>query len=182
VTNQESRTAHNSEQEPTDDGASSATGTAAADVERLQSELADARDRILRVQAELENFRRRSRRELEDERKYANVPLLRDLLPVVDNIDRAIEAAGKTQDSNSLLEGIKMVKQQLETVLQRYHCKPVKAHGEHFDPHFHEAISMQPSPEHDESTVLHVAQSGYQVHDRVIRPAQVIVSTAAPKE
>jgi molecular chaperone GrpE len=181
VTNKEPRTAHNSEQEPTEDGASSATGTA-ADVERLQSELADARDRILRVQAELENFRRRSRRELEDERKYANVPLLRDLLPVVDNIDRAIEAAGKTQDSNSLLEGIKMVKQQLESVLERYDCKPVKALGEHFDPHFHEAISMQPSQEHDVNTVVHVAQSGYQVHDRVIRPAHVIVSTAVPKE
>lgn len=151
------------------------------DVERLQSDLAEARDRTLRVQAELENFRRRSRRELEDELKYANVPLLRDLLPVVDNMHRAIEAAQKTQDAGSLLEGFKMVKQQLESVLERHQCQPIKALGEPFDPHLHEAISMQPSADHAANTVLHVVQTGYQVHDRVIRPSEVIVSAAAEK-
>jgi molecular chaperone GrpE len=153
----------------------------AMDLQRLQAELADSRDRTLRVQAELENFRRRSRRELEDERKYANVPMLRDLLPVVDNMGRAIEAAQKTQDASALLEGFKMVKQQLESVLQRHHCLPIEALGEPFDPHLHEAITMQPSADKPANTVLHVVQTGYQVHDRVIRPAQVIVSTAADK-
>ena len=181
MTNQDTRTAQEVEREAAENEAAAAGRSTSADAGRLQSELAEARDRTLRVQAELENFRRRSRRELEDERKYASVPLLRDLLPVVDNIDRAIEAAGKTQDSGALLEGFKLVKQQLESVLERHQCKPIKALGEHFDPHLHEAISMQPSADHEQNTVLHVAQMGYQVHDRVIRPSQVIVSTAAPE-
>jgi molecular chaperone GrpE len=159
--------------------ADAAPQSEAADVERLQSELAEARDRTLRVQAELENFRRRSRRELQDELKYANVPLLRDLMPVVDNMERAIEAAQKTDDAASLLEGFRMVKQQLVSVLERHHCVVIPALGQPFDPNLHEAISMQPSADQPANTVLYVAQTGYQLHDRVVRPTQVIVSTVA---
>ena len=146
-----------------------ATPDASAQVQELQ-------DRLLRTQAELDNFRKRSRRELEDERKYASLPLMRDLLPVIDNVGRAIEAAGKNADATSLLEGFRMVSQQLNGVLERHHCKPIKAQDEQFDPHFHEAILQQPSADKPENTVLMVTQSGYQMHDRVIRPAQVIVS------
>ena len=147
------------------------------ELERLQNELSEARDRLLRSQAEFENFRKRSRREIEDERKYANVPLLRDLLPVVDNLDRAIEAAQSAADAGTLLGGVKMVRQQLEVVLGRHECQPIEALNEPFDPHLHEAITTQPSPQHPANTVLHVVQRGYQLHDRVIRPSQVIVST-----
>jgi molecular chaperone GrpE len=146
------------------------------EVLQLKAELAEAQDRALRSLAEMENFRRRTRRELEDERRYASVPLLRDLLPVFDNINRAIAAAEKTQDAASLLEGFKMVRQQLDEVLQRHQCREIPALGEPFDPNRHEAISAQPSAEHAPNTVLHVVQPGFQIHDRVIRPSQVIVS------
>lgn len=150
--------------------------TEQVDIEQLQTEIAEARDKILRAQADLENFRKRSRRELEEERKYANVPLLKDLLPVMDNIDRAIEAAQKSQDAGPLLEGVKMVKQQLAAALQRHHCVEIKAAGEVFNPHKHEALTAMPSAQHAPNTVLQVVQPGYEVHERVIRPSQVIVS------
>jgi molecular chaperone GrpE len=146
------------------------------EMEQLQAELAEARDKILRAQADLENYRKRSRRELEDERRYANVPLLKDLLPVVDNIERALEAAQKANEGGTLLEGIKMVKQQLTGVLSKHHAQEIKALGQPFDPHLHEALTAQPSAEHPENTVVQVVQPGYQVYDRVIRPSQVIVS------
>jgi molecular chaperone GrpE len=159
-----------------------ASASAAADndmqqeMEQLQTELAEARDKILRAQADLENYRKRSRRELEEERRYANVPLLKDLLPVVDNIDRAMEAAQKANETGTLLEGIKLVKQQLAATLARHYCQEIKAQGLPFDPHLHEALTAQPAAEYPANTVLQVVQPGYQVHDRVIRPSQVIVS------
>lgn len=142
------------------------------------SELALARDKFLRAQAELDNYRKRARRELEDERKYALMPLLRDLLPVVDNIQRAIDAAEKSSESGSLLEGFKLVSQQLAVALAKHHCVPIAALGEPFDPHRHDAILEQPSPDHPPGTVIMVTQPGYILHDRVVRPAQVIVAKA----
>lgn len=156
--------------------------SSSVEFERLQNDLNEARDRLLRAQAEFENFRKRSRRELDDERKYANAALLQDLLPVADNMDRAIEAAQKTQKSSdavALLEGFQMVRQQLDAAMARHHCQPIKALGEPFDPHLHAAITAQPSSEHPANTVLAVVQTGYQLHDRVIRPSQVVVSTRA---
>ncbi len=143
-----------------------------------QDPLAEANDRVLRTQAELENYRRRARRELEDQARYAAMPLLRDLMPVLDNMERAIEAAEKAEETGSLLDGFKMVKQQLETILQQQQCTVIDAHGKPFDPNLHEAISQQPSDEHPPGTVMLVAQTGYQLRDRVVRPSQVIVSTA----
>src|SRR5687767_4285571 len=148
-------------------------------MEQLQVELAEARDKILRAQADLENYRKRSRRELEEERRYANVPLLKDLLPVVDNIDRAVDAAQKSGEGGALLEGIKLVKQNLAAALARHHCVEIKAQGEPFDPHFHEALTAVTSQEHPANTVVQVVQPGYKVHDRVIRPSHVIVSKSS---
>jgi molecular chaperone GrpE len=148
------------------------------DVAKLRSQLAESQENELRTQAELENFRKRARRELDDERRYANVPLLRDLLPVVDNMERAISAAQKTPEASILLEGVRMVAQSLHGVLARHHCKRIEALGKPFDPAVHEAIAQQPSADHPPNTVLLVAHEGYMVHDRVVRPAQVIVSTA----
>src|SRR5262245_31027092 len=88
------------------------------------AELAAANDRLLRLQAEMQNLRNRTSREIADERKYAALPVLRDLLPVVDNIDRAIEAAAKTGEAGNLLEGFRLVRQQLATVLSSHHCEP----------------------------------------------------------
>jgi len=146
------------------------------ELEKLQTELKDAQDRYLRSQAELENTRKRFRREMDDERKYAFMPLLKDLVPVLDNIERAIEAAKKTPDPAKILEGVQMVATQLEEALGRHACTRIKADGELFDPNFHQAILQQPAADKPENTVLLVTQAGFQLHDRVVRPAQVIVS------
>jgi molecular chaperone GrpE len=103
---------------------------------------------------------------------------MRDLLPVIDNMQRAIEAAEKSDEGGGLLEGFKLVAQQVETVLGQYHCKRIEAIGEPFDPNWHEAILQQPSADHEPGTVIMVTQPGYQLHDRVVRPPQVIVAQA----
>jgi molecular chaperone GrpE len=146
------------------------------DASQLREELQAAKERALRAQAELENFRKRVQREQEDFAKYREVSLLTDLLPVMDNLDRAIDAASKQADASSLLQGVKMVSTQLTEVLAKHNCTRIGIVGEAFDPNFHQAIMQQPSAEHAENTVLVVAASGYKVYDRTIRPAQVIVS------
>ncbi len=159
--------------------AQGATAEAPAEIERLKAELEGCSDRMLRAQAELENFRKRARRELDDERLYANVPLLRDLLPALDNMQRAIAAIEKNAATAPMVEGIRMVAQGFEALLVRYHCKKIEAMGMPFDPAFHEAIAQQPAPELPAHTVMAVAVDGYVVHDRVLRPAQVVVSQAS---
>jgi molecular chaperone GrpE len=146
------------------------------EMEQLRADLREATDRVLRAQADLENYRKRSRRELDEERRYAFIPLLRDLLPVVDNIQRAIAAAEKSAESGALLDGIRMVAGSLESTLARHHCHRIDAMNKPFDPAFHEAIAQQPNSSVPEHTVLAVAQEGYVLHDRVVRPAQVVVS------
>jgi molecular chaperone GrpE len=141
------------------------------------AELASANDRLLRLQAEMQNLRNRTSREIADERRYAALPVLRDLLPVVDNIDRAIEAAEKAGEAENLLAGFRLVKQQLHTILTRHECEPIAADGQPFDPNFHEAILQQPSADVPAGNVMMVTQPGYKLHDRVVRPAQVIVSS-----
>lgn len=143
----------------------------------IDHELSAAKDRALRAQAELDNYRKRMRKEMEDERRYAQLPLLSDLLPVIDNVQRAIQAAEKSTEGAGLLAGFKMVAQQLEGVLSRHHCRRIEALHKPFDPHLHAAILQQPTGEFPPNTVVQVAQEGYQLHDRVLRPAQVIVST-----
>jgi molecular chaperone GrpE len=146
----------------------------------LRDELEEVRDRSLRAQAELENYRKRVTRQMEEERRYANLSLLGDLLPVWDNTVRAIEAAAKTPDVATLLEGFKMVAGQLERVLATHHCKRIEALHQPFDPHRHQAISQQPSADYPPNTVILVAQEGFLFHERVVRPSQVIVSSAPP--
>ncbi len=145
---------------------------------QVQAEIAALKDRELRARAELENYRKRAARELTDSLRYANLPIMRDLLPVLDNVERAIEAAEKNADAAGLLEGLKLMRQQLQDVLQRHHCRPIEALHAAFNPHLHHAILQQPSEEFPPNTVLIVTQNGYQLHDRVVRPSQVIVSAS----
>ncbi len=157
-------------------------GTDAAEVaadrptDAVGRELADARDRLLRAQAELENFRRRSRREYEEAQRYREIDLLRDLLPVLDNVLRAVDAAEKTADVESLKAGFRMTAQQIEKVLESHGCKSIETAGRPFDPNVHEAILEQVVPGSSAGTVVGVASRGYRLHDRVVRPAQVIVA------
>ena len=150
---------------------------AQSEYELLRTEMAEAKDRLLRAQAELENYRRRSQREMQDLLRYAELPLLRDLLPVVDDISRAIQAAEKAPDAGGLLEGFRMVEQKLSRFLEAHDCKRIAALDQPFDPNLHQAIAQQPSADKPANTVMLVAQDGYTLHDRVVRPAQVIVSS-----
>lgn len=151
----------------------------------LESQLATEQDRVLRLQAELQNVLSRKSRELADEKRYASLKLMRDMLPVLDNIDRAIESAenaSEADDQSSLLQGVRLVRQQMMTVFTQHACEQIPAEGEVFDPEVHEAILQQPSADFEAGAVTMVTQQGYKLHDRVIRPAQVIVSAGPPQE
>ncbi len=150
---------------------------AQSELDALRVDVTEAKDRLLRAQAELENYRRRSQRELQDTLRFAELSLLRDLLSVVDNIARAIQAAEKAPDGSGLLEGFRMVAQQLDGVLAAHDCLRIAALDQPFDPHSHQAILQQPVPDKPANTVLQVVQDGFTLHDRVVRPAQVIVSS-----
>lgn len=138
--------------------------------------LSEAEARVLRAQAELENFRKRTRRERDEDRKYAALPMIRDILPVIDNLQRAIIAADDGSEGSGLTAGVQMVLTQLEMVLQQHDCVEIPAAGQDFDPSNHEAVAQRISDEFPAGKVLEVAQTGYKLHDRVIRPAQVVVS------
>ncbi len=146
-------------------------------VDSLREQLKQADERVLRAQAELENFRKRARRDMDDQRQYANLPLVSDLLPAFDNLDRAVDAAERNENATGLITGVKMVVAQIQAVLEKYHCRRVAAAGQPFDPNVHEAIAQEPSDELPAGTVSRVVGVGYQLHDRVIRPSQVMVST-----
>jgi len=146
---------------------------ATADVDELAAE----RDRMLRLQAEMENLRNRTAREISEAQRYAPLTIVRDLLPVIDNIDRAIEAAEQSDEAAGLLEGFKLVRQQLTAILERHHCQRIEDVGQPFDPQVHDAILQQPSDEHPANHVMLVTESGYRLFDRVVRPSKVIISS-----
>lgn len=146
-------------------------------IETLRAEVAEAQERAFRIAAELDNFRKRMRREAEEAARYAELPVLRDLLAVQDNLQRAIDAAGAAEVNGGVVEGVRMVAQQLDQLLRNHHCEPIPAVGETFDPNFHEALRTEPSDEHAANVVSRELRVGYRLHDRVIRPAQVFVST-----
>ena len=135
-------------------------------------------ERFLRAQAELENYRKRLRRESEEERKYAVQPIIRDFLPALDNLRRAADAARNNLQATDLVRGIDMVLQQLDAALGAHGARPIESVGKPFDPHLHEAVQQFPSADHPPMTVLQELERGYTVHDRVIRPSKVIVSKA----
>ena len=144
--------------------------------ESLQGQLAEANDRALRAQAELENYRKRSRREYEEAQRYREIDLLRDLLPVLDNVLRAIEAADKATDVESLRSGFRMTAQQIEKLLSGHGCQTIETDGAAFDPTVHDAILHQEAAGVAPGTIVGTASRGYRLHDRVVRPAQVIVA------
>jgi molecular chaperone GrpE len=168
--------------DPTSEGQSAAADSAESVAGRVPldgavaQQLRDAEDRVLRAQAELENFRKRSRQEYEDALRYREIDLLRDLLPVLDTVRRAIDASENTTDVDSLRSGFRMTVQQLEKVLEAHGCKTIETDGRQFDPTVHDAILQQSVAGVAAGTVVGVASQGYKLHDRVVRPAQVIVS------
>ncbi len=150
-------------------------------VVQLEADLAEVQNRALRAQAELENFRKRIYRQMEEDRKYALMPFLQDLLPVLDNLQRAIHAAEKhAAAGDSLLEGVRLVVQQWLDVFEKHHCTVIAAEGTLFDPHVHEAIAQFPHEEVPAGHVIQATETGYLLHDRVVRPSRVVVSAGTP--
>lgn len=147
---------------------------------QLERERDDCHERWMRSQAELENYRRRANREMDEARKYQSLSLIRDLLPGLDNLRRALEAARKSSSIDELLTGVDMVMKQFDDTLARHSAQPIEALGQPFDPNLHEAIQQVPSAEHPPMTVIHELERGFVLNDRVIRPSKVVVSCAAP--
>jgi molecular chaperone GrpE len=152
--------------------------------EQLRGELAALQDRLLRMAAEHENQRRRWSRDQQDALLFANDNLIKDLLPTVDNLERALEHArqsnGEESDKKNLLEGVELTFRSLMGVLERAGVEVVGASGVEFDPRFHEAMRQIPSAEHPPNTVLDVYQKGFVLRGRLIRPALVAVSGPTP--
>lgn len=152
-----------------------AAGDCAAEVERLQAEVSTLRDHSLRTLADFDNYRKRIERERGQERKYAAVELLREVLGIVDNLERALSAEGSLDD---LKQGVEMILRQMGDVLEHSGVTRVEALGQEFDPVLHEAVSRVEDPEVEHATVIEEFQPGYVVHERLLRPS--IVRVAVP--
>lgn len=133
------------------------------------------------TRAEFENYQKRFQRDLAVERQYAQAPLASDLLPALDNLDRALQAARDSGDKGALVQGVAMVQTQLLDILRRHGVSRIESQGQPFDPNLHQAVMQQPSADLPPQSVLQVLEQGYLLHERVLRPARVIVSTA-PQE
>ncbi len=132
--------------------------------------------KYLRAQADFDNFRRRTLKEKEELGQYASMKLLGQLLPVVDNFDRAIAAAASGGDYDSLVKGVDMIFRQLGQTLEQEGLKAMNVVGEPFNPEFHQAIMQVESEEHEEGIIVEEVQKGYMLKDKVLRPAMVKVS------
>ncbi len=180
-TDQDPNSALNPESTPeiTDDSNSGVDQYFDADERLLEmaAKVKAAEVEVLKSHAEAENFRKRLQRDAEQQLRYANMPLVRDLLDVVDNLKRATDAATGEAAGSSLHNGVQMVTQQLIGILGKYACKPIESVGKPFDPNFHEAITQMPSADVPSGSVVQEVAVGYTLHDRVVRPAAVIVST-----
>ena len=160
------------------------TGDAETDeVAALTAEVADLRDRLLRAVAETENLRRRTDRERDDLRKYAIADFARDLLGVADNMRRALDSvAADARDGNpelaSLLEGVELTERELQNTLEKHGIMPVNPIGEKLDPNLHQAMTQIEDDSAAPGTVVQVMQTGYTIHDRLLRAAMVVVAKA----
>lgn len=141
-------------------------------------------DRLLRVSADFENFKKRSAREMAEFKKYANQSLIRELLPIVDNLELAIKSAAEASETLDacLLDGVELTRKEILKVFDSFHVEPIEALGKPFDPSFHEAVMREESDAHTENTVVNELQKGYRMHDRLLRPSMVVVAMPKNKE
>jgi molecular chaperone GrpE len=152
---------------------------AEAKLSAAQEQAQENYDRLLRLSAEFDNYKKRTSREMRDVVRYANEKLIKELLGIVDNLERAIDSANKDIPSDgSLVEGINLTLNEVLKILQRYDVQPIKALGEPFDPAFHQAMMQQEVEDKPANTVVQEMQKGYVMHDRLLRPAMVVVSKA----
>ena len=145
----------------------------------LQAENNQLKDSALRAQAEMQNVRNRAEKDVEKARKYALEKFVNELLPVVDNLERALDAADEQSDSQqAVVEGVELTLKSLRDALKQFGVEPIDPESEPFDPQLHQAMSMVPNKDVEPNTVLNVFQKGYLLNGRLVRPAMVVVSSA----
>lgn len=151
-----------------------------AELDKVKDDLSKAKDALLRTAADFDNFRKRQRREMEDNKKFATEKVLLELLPVLDNLQRALGAAKDAPaDAAGIVQGVKMVADQFRSVMESQGLKGFDSVGQVFDPMKHEAVSERDAEEVPAGHVVEEFQRGYMLHDRVVRPAMVVVSKGA---
>ena len=144
------------------------------EVRGLREELQLSKEKLLRAHAEIENIRKRGEVEVEKAYKYSNEKFMKELLPVVDSLEKALEA--NTGEASSVYEGIQLTYKMLQDTLEKHGVRVINPLHQLFDPHLHEAVSMRPGDQHKSNTILQVLQKGYELNGRLIRPAMVIVA------
>lgn len=148
--------------------------------EVLVEEINALKDQVLRAQAETQNARRRAEQDVEKARKFALNKFVEDLLPVADNLERAITAGDADDEAQkAVLEGVELTLKSLVDTLKKYNVEAINPEGEPFDPELHQAMSMVPNPDVEPNTVMNVFQKGYTLNGRLVRPAMVVVSSAS---
>lgn len=164
-------------QEPLPEEAGSAEETALlkAELEKKEKEVAETYNNYLRALADLENYKKRAAKEKADLLKYGHESLLRDFLPILDSLDRALEAASNSDHVDSFREGMKLVRDQFLCCLEKYGVEPIPACGEDFDPNVHEAMLEVASDQHEDSKVVDEYEKGYLLQGRLLRPSKVSV-------
>lgn len=162
------------------DGEPSGTEDPNDELARLRSERNKYLELAKRARADFDNYQKRISRELQTERMYAAQPMIADLLPVLDNLDRALESAKDNAEAAGIVEGVQMVRKQFQDAFEKHGVRRITPNGVPFDPNFHEAVMQIPTADHEPMTIVQTLQSGYTLHERVIRPAQVIVAAPPP--
>lgn len=152
------------------------------EVEELKRQLDEKQDRLLRALAEMDNMRRRMQREREEYTRYAAEALIREIIPVLDNLDRALEAARSASDAARIVEGVELIQRELLRVLERAGVRRYSSVGQRFDPTRHEATARVVSVDQAPDTVVAEVVPGYLLHDRVLRAAQVAVAVAPDED
>ena len=156
-------------------------GKLQAQLEEKTKESSEYFDKWLRLRADMENFKKRMEKEKSEHLKFGNESLLKALLPILDNLERAIDHGKNARDNSPLMIGVEMIRKELTGLLEKFGVKPIPAAGEDFDPEKHEAISQEES-DLEANRVVSAVQNGYSYHDRLLRPAKVIVSRGRPGE
>ncbi len=148
-------------------------------IDSLSEQLVEAKDHVLRSHAEAQNARRRADQDVEKAHKFGQEKLVADLLPVVDNLERALASIDQENETlKSIIEGIELTLKSFSDTLVKHKVEVIDPVGEPFDPQFHQAMTMIPSPDAEPNSVIEVFQKGYTLHGRLVRPAMVVVSKA----
>lgn len=145
---------------------------------KLERELDDMMNQLKRVSADYQNYQKRVAREIEEDRRYANSAFAKEVLGIVDDLERALAAGTQNADAKVLLDGVRITHEHLMALLARHGVQPIDAQGKPFDPALHEAMMQRPTDDAPPMTVLQELARGYTIHGRTLRPAKVIVSSA----